>query len=249
MQVATAVRYWLVMPAAGAGRRLGEPTPKQYIELHGRAVIEWALAPYVRDPRCAGMVVALAPQDPYWPRLASRGLAAVRTVAGGSERAQSVAHALAALEPGAADADWVLVHDAARPCLAAADLDRLLGACAEHPVGGLLAVPLADTLKRAAPDGAVERTVERAGLWRAMTPQMFRYRALSLALREALAAGRLPTDEAQALEWTGARPLLVAGAASNIKITTAEDLRLATALLEGAPRPGSAPSAHQGASR
>ncbi|HTV50217.1 MAG TPA: 2-C-methyl-D-erythritol 4-phosphate cytidylyltransferase [Steroidobacteraceae bacterium] len=233
------MRYWLVMPAAGAGRRFGERLPKQYVEIHGRTVLEWALKPFVSDTRCAGITLALAAGDSHWPRLAARGLPGVQTVLGGAERGHSVEAALRALAGRAEPEDWVLVHDAARPCLPVADLERLLATAAEHPVGAVLAAPLADTLKRAQADGSIEGTIDRSGLWRALTPQMFRYQALRAALGAALAAGRLPTDEAQALEWQGAQPLLVPGSAANVKITTAEDLILARALLaarqQGAP--------------
>ena len=224
------MRYWLVMPAAGIGRRFGAERPKQYAMLRGRTVIEWALAPFLRDARCAGAMVALAAEDPYWPQIAPPG---VLSTAGGPERSHSVRNALAALAPRLGEPDWVLVHDAARPCLPAADLDRLLSQLDGHPVGGLLATPAADTLKRADASGCVAETVDRAGLWRALTPQMFRYAALCTALDRAHAAGRVPTDEAQALEWLGERPALISASAANLKITSAADLTVAAALLEG----------------
>jgi 2-C-methyl-D-erythritol 4-phosphate cytidylyltransferase len=139
---------------------------------------------------------------------------------------------LAALAEGANRDDWVLVHDAARPCLPRSDLDRLLGELATHSVGGLLATPAADTLKRADAARDVQQTVDRAGLWRALTPQMFRYGRLCEALDRAHAAGRIPTDEAQAIEWLGDHPKLVEGAAANLKITSAADLAIAAALLK-----------------
>ena len=226
-------RYWLVMPAAGAGRRFGADTPKQYAPLEGRTVIEWALAPFLGDARCARIVVALAPADEHFGRLPLRARATVTL--GGAERSESVRRALAVLASEARADDWVLVHDAARPCLTAQDLERLVGGLAAHRVGGLLAVRVADTIKRAAEQGQGARVVletqERAGLWRALTPQMFRYGALCGALDAAHAAGRTPTDEAQALEWQGERPVLIEGAASNLKVTTAEDLLLAAAIL------------------
>jgi 2-C-methyl-D-erythritol 4-phosphate cytidylyltransferase / 2-C-methyl-D-erythritol 2,4-cyclodiphosphate synthase len=251
------MRYWLVMPAAGSGQRFrggsepsaGRPstqpreTPKQYAELAGRTVIEWALEPFATDSRCAGIVVALCAGDPHWPRISAPRSA--QTVEGGAERAHSVRRGLAALAGRALPDDWVLVHDAARPCLAREDLDRLIAACEGHGVGGLLAAPVADTIKACEADGAVARTVDRTGLWRALTPQMFRYGALCAALDAAFTAGRSPTDEAQALEWTGARPIVVRGSARNLKITTAEDLTLAAAQLrnrsgEGAMQTGGA---------
>ena len=242
------MHYWLVMPAAGSGSRFGAASPKQYAKLAGRTVIEWALAPFLADPRCAGIVVALAPQDGEWAKIVARLRSAgqgeapgtpppVSTVTGGAHRSLSVRGALAALAGRAAADDWVLVHDAARPCLESPDLERLLAALASHSLGGLLATAAADTLKRAPAAGASDagarvcETVDRTLLWRALTPQMFRYDRLCRALDAAHAAQRFPTDEAQALEWQGEQPLLVPGATSNLKITTAEDLVLAAAIL------------------
>ena len=166
-------------------------------------------------------------------------------VAGGAERADSVLCGLAALaacgRDTARETDWVLVHDAARPCLSAADLDRLLAAGAAHPVGALLAAPVTDTLKSADEASCCERTVDRAALWRALTPQMFRFGPLRAALHAAQAAGRMPTDEAQAMEWQGARPLLVAAADSNIKITNRCDLAVAAAIIAAQQAAGDGP--------
>ena len=252
------MRYWLVMPAAGVGRRFGHVKPKQYAPLQGRTVIEWALAPFLTHPECAGAAISLASDDPYWTEVADRlarlpgRTAEIIVAGGGAERSQSVRKGLEALAARAAADDWVLVHDAARPCLSRHDLQQLLDSLRSHPVGGILATPAADTLKRASaagpasgptptpsssapapppPGPEIDQTVDRAGLWRALTPQMFRYKPLSDALDRALATGRLPTDEAQALEWTGAHPVLVQGSAANIKITSADDLVLAAALL------------------
>jgi 2-C-methyl-D-erythritol 4-phosphate cytidylyltransferase len=224
------VRYWLVMPAAGSGRRFGDRMPKQYAPLHGRTVLEWALAPFLSDGRCAGAVVVIAPTDTWWPKIAER-ISPVTVVQGGGERAESVRSGLQALTRKANPDDWVLVHDAARPCLSNADRDRLLEEAGAHAVGGLLAVRASETLKRAQNDQSVESTVERADLWRAGTPQMFRFGRLVEALDRALTAKRFPTDEAQALEWLGDHPLLVEGSAANIKVTSPEDLKIAEALL------------------
>jgi 2-C-methyl-D-erythritol 4-phosphate cytidylyltransferase len=252
------MRYWLVMPAAGVGRRFGNTKPKQYASLQGRTVIEWALAPFLNDPSCAGVSISLASDDPYWGDVADRlaklpGRTPELIVAGGGvERSHSVRKGLAALGTRAVADDWVLVHDAARPCLSPNDLQHLLDRLSSHRVGGILATPAADTLKRASAeprpipealnipgaDPEIAQTVDRAGLWRALTPQMFRYEMLCDALDRALATGRLPTDEAQALEWTGEHPVLVQGSAANIKITSADDLVLAAALLnarQGSP--------------
>jgi 2-C-methyl-D-erythritol 4-phosphate cytidylyltransferase len=233
------MRYWLVMPAAGVGRRFGTAMPKQYAPLQGRTVIEWALAPFLADPGCAGVSVSLASDDPYWGEIAARlakrpGRTPEIIIAGGrTERSHSVRKGLEALANRATSEDWVLVHDAARPCLSSADLRHMLEHLSAHPVGGILATPAADTLKRASGSSApsIDQTVDRAGLWRALTPQMFRYKMLCDALDRAFASGRLPTDEAQALEWVGEHPALVQGSAANIKITSADDLVLAAALL------------------
>ena len=228
------MHYWLVMPAAGIGRRFGGERPKQYAILRGRTVIEWALAPFLRDPRCAGAVVALVANDPYWRDIDPPG---VTVAPGGAERSHSVRNGLAALRGRAAPEDWVLVHDAARPCLPAQDLDRLVLQLQDHPVGGLLAAPASDTLKRADASLQVVETADRASLWRALTPQMFRHGALCQALDRAHDAGRLPTDESQAIEWLGLRPRLIEGSIANLKITRGADLALAAALLDAAQEP------------
>ncbi len=233
------MHYWVIMPAAGSGRRFGAQLPKQYAPLLNRTVIEWSLAPFTADPRCSGIVVALAAKDPWWPQVAARLPVAITTVGGGAQRSASVLNGLRALGTRADDRDWVLVHDAARPCLLRTDLTKLLRDLRDEETGGLLAAPGADTLKYAPPMGqtAVERTVDRTGLWRAMTPQMFRFGALRGALEAAHAAKRMPTDESQAMEWVGARPVLVEGAADNIKVTTAQDLVVAAAILNSRQPP------------
>jgi 2-C-methyl-D-erythritol 4-phosphate cytidylyltransferase len=236
------MHYWLVMPAAGAGQRFGADRPKQYAALAGRTVIEWALAPFLEDRRCARVVVALAPGDAHWAAVQARltthyagaTLPPIGIARGGAHRSVSVRSALAALSESAAAGDWVLVHDAARPCLPREDLERLLGQLAADPLGGLLAAPAADTLKCAQGADqarAVAHTVDRSQLWRALTPQMFRYGRLCAALDAAHAAGRFPTDEAQALEWQGEHPALIEGSASNLKITGSADLMMAAAIL------------------
>jgi len=225
-----AVRYWLVMPAAGSGRRFGHPLPKQYAPLCGRTVIEWALAPFIADARCAGVVVAIAAADSHWQRVAPR-LPSVEVAPGGAARSDSVRSALLVLSGRARADDWVLVHDAARPCLSVADRDRLLSELGSHSVGGLLATRAADTLKRAAENLSVAMTLDRTDLWRALTPQMFRYGPLCAALDAAKALERSPSDEAQAFEWLGEHPALIEGSAANLKVTSLSDLALAEALL------------------
>jgi 2-C-methyl-D-erythritol 4-phosphate cytidylyltransferase len=232
------MRYFVVIPAAGSGRRFSSSLPKQYAALGVSTVIEHALAPFESDPDCAGIMVAIAADDPWWPAIAARRSRLVDCAVGGEQRSHSVRNALRALASRARDDDWIMVHDAARPCFSTADLQTLKCELASHPVGGLLAVPLADTLKRALEPDAhvthVDATIDREGLWRAATPQVFRCGALLRALEAAINSGRTPTDEAQAIEWSGQRPRLVAGRADNIKVTTAEDLALATAILKTA---------------
>jgi 2-C-methyl-D-erythritol 4-phosphate cytidylyltransferase len=227
------VEYWLVVPAAGSGRRMGAETPKQYLTLAGATVLEHALAPFLADPRCRGAVVALAAGDARFPTLPVARHPKVRRAPGGAERRDSVEAGLAALAAaGAGEADWVLVHDAARPCLARADLERLLDALPASPDGALLAVPVADTLKRADDEGRSAGTVDRRGLWRALTPQAAPLGVLRAALRAAPGA----TDEASALEAAGRRPRLLPGAATNVKVTEPADLEFARLVLAGGIR-------------
>ena len=176
-------------------------------------------------------MVVLSAGDPHWPGWDTLAAKPVRTCEGGAERAHSVLAGLQALGPEVGDADWVLVHDAARPCLRHADLDRLLLRGRAHPVGALLAAPVRDTLKRAGADGTVVATEPREALWRALTPQLFQRGALTRALQAARAAGAAVTDEASALERLGLAPLLVEGAADNIKVTEPADLALAEFVL------------------
>lgn len=234
-------RFWAVVPAAGHGSRMGGPVPKQYLPLNGRPVIVHTVERLAAHPRIAGLVVALALEDPHWERLALRAEVALEkplwTAPGGAERCHSVLNGLRVLAGHAAADDWVLVHDAARPCVRPEDLDRLMDALATHPCGGLLGLPVKDTMKRVDAAGAVRETVDRTDLWHALTPQMFRLAALRAALEDALAADVQVTDEASAMERIGCRPQMVAGHADNLKITRPEDLDLArlylTRQLEG----------------
>lgn len=220
-------RHWVIVPAAGRGARMATGQPKQYLPLLGRTLIEWSLQPFVAEARIAGIVVVLAAGDRYFETLSVSGR--VRVAHGGAERADSVRAGLQALAEAAGD-DWVLVHDAARPCLRAEDLQALMETLAGDAVGGLLASPVTDTLKQA--DGQkVVATVPRANLWRAFTPQMFRYALLSEALQQAHVSKISVTDEAAAVERLGYAPRLVAGHADNIKITLPEDLVTAELIL------------------
>lgn len=224
--------FWAVIPAAGVGRRMGSTIPKQYLDLAGRTVIEHTLARFIADERISGVVVALDPADGYWNDTAFATHPRVLRVDGGAERCHSVRNALTVLADRAHTQDWVLVHDAARPCLQAADLDRLIETLRDDAVGGLLGIPVRDTMKRNDGAGRIAETVERSSLWHAYTPQMFRLGLLQLALDAALAAGALVTDDASAMERLGYAPRLIEGHADNIKITRAEDLPLAQFYLQ-----------------
>ena len=235
------MRFWAVIPAAGVGRRMGGgDRPKQYRLLQGRPVLAWALERLLADPRVEGAVVAVAATDPYWDELTVTHDKPVHRVDGGAERRDSVRAALGWLEGRAEAADRVLVHDAVRPCLSRGELERLLDEGGDAPDGALLATPVRDTLKSAGEAQEVARTVSRAGLWQAQTPQLFPLGRLARALDDALAAGAEVTDEAQAVERDGGRPRLVLGEASNLKITHQADLDLAAAVLaaQGAAEEG-----------
>lgn len=222
-------KIFAFIPAAGQGSRMGEGVPKQYLPLAGRPLLHHAVAVLAASRRIHRVAVILSPDDGRWAALPQpwpRGRVEAVPV-GGTTRAQSVANALAHFAEDARDDDWALVHDAARPCLAEASLGRLIDAVADDTCGGLLAHPVADTLKRGDRHGRVVETVSREGLWRAQTPQVFRYGLL----RRALAARPDATDEAQAVEALGEHPRLVAGEADNFKVTYPEDLALAERIL------------------
>ena len=217
--------FWAVIPAAGVGARMAADRPKQYLQLGGRTILEHSLGCFLDQPSLKGLVVSLAVDDPYWPNLACAADPRIQRADGGAERSGSVLNALLQLNAlGAGDDDWVLVHDAARPNLSREDLDTLLMQLADDPVGGLLAVPARDTLKRVDKRGRVVETIDRSLIWQAYTPQMFRLGALHRALADSLVADALITDEASAMEWSGQAPRLVEGRADNIKVTRPEDL-------------------------
>ena len=211
---------------------MNAPIPKQYLDLAGQPVIDWSLRLFLDHSRISGVFVSLDPRDEYWSQTAFAGNRQVRALDGGTERCHSVLNVLDLLVRNTDGGDWVLVHDAARPCLRRDDLDRLLTRMACHPVGGLLGVPVRDTMKQVGEGSAVRRTVPRNDLWHAFTPQMFRLGLLHRALRAVLAKGDLVTDDASAVELLGLAPLLVEGHADNIKITRPEDLALAAFYLE-----------------
>ncbi|HET6493307.1 MAG TPA: 2-C-methyl-D-erythritol 4-phosphate cytidylyltransferase [Burkholderiales bacterium] len=225
-------KYFALIPAAGSGSRMGRQLPKQYLALSGRPLIHYPLARLCAQAEIEQVFVVLAPGDRHFPRFDWRQFSPKLEplYCGGETRAASVFNGLLAARDAIASSDWVLVHDAARPCLGAAELERLMTELAQDETGGLLAVPVADTLKRANRERQVVQTEARDQLWQAQTPQMFRYRLLLEALRAADHA--LVTDEARAIEDLGLKPRLVMGDARNIKVTYPQDLALAELILK-----------------
>ncbi|MBP1019185.1 2-C-methyl-D-erythritol 4-phosphate cytidylyltransferase [Serratia fonticola] len=213
-----------VLPAAGIGSRMQADCPKQYLTIGHQTILEHAIHALLRHPRITQVIVAISPEDQQFKTLPIASDPRVLVTEGGQQRADSV---LAGLQL-AGNVHWVLVHDAARPCLHPDDLERLLAITAHSKVGGILAAPVRDTMKRAqVGQSIISHTVERQDLWHALTPQLFPLELLKLCLQRALDEGATVTDEASALEHCGYHPLLVAGRADNIKVTRPEDLALA----------------------
>lgn len=223
---------WALVPAAGVGTRMGADRPKQYLPLFGRPILQFTLERLGSYAPLRGIFVGLSPDDKFWSTLPPHLPKVLGTFPGGHERAHTVLNGLKTLLAHAASHDWVMVHDAARPCVRHGDIDRLLSAVDRHPDGGLLGLPLADTVKRVDPMGHVVETVPRVGLWRALTPQLFPVARLRRALEAAVQQGATITDEAAAIELDGGHPRMVAGHADNIKITLPADIELAEMILK-----------------
>ncbi len=224
------IKYWAVVPAAGVGKRMNADRPKQYLPLLDKTVIEHTLMRLLKADVFSAVAVSISEEDPYWPELDIASNEKVITAAGGKERADSVLSALKAIRTLASDDDWVLVHDAARPCITTIDIIHLINSLKTDDVGGILALSSHDTLKNVQGDFIVE-TLDRRHIWRALTPQMFRYGLLKSAL-EAAEGNPAITDEASALELKGLQPKIVEGRPDNIKITRPEDLALAQFYME-----------------
>ncbi len=216
-----------ILPAAGTGTRLGDARPKQYLDVGGQPMISHSINVLAAIPRISRVVVVLSAQDAHWDSLMAGRSRAEALRVGGATRGESVRNALRELAASCAPEDWMLVHDAARPCIRAPLIEQFLDELVDDPVGGLLALPSADTLKSADDAQRVERTLPRENVWRAQTPQMFRLRDLLPSLEKMPDA----TDEAQAIEGRGLQPRLVLGDSANIKVTYAPDLALAEMLL------------------
>jgi len=225
-------QVWAIVPAAGIGARMLADRPKQYLPLEGKTVIEHTLHRLASHPRINGIIVAIAEHDPYWPTLTLPLNCPVHVVSGGIVRADSVFNALQYLLTLSTENPWVLVHDAARPCLRHQDIDQMLMVLTTHNVGGILGIPVNDTVKRVNTQHEITDTVCRQGLWRASTPQMFRMQALTAALNSAKQQHLIMTDEASAMELAGLKPMMVEGHSDNIKITVPQDLALASLFLQ-----------------
>ncbi len=224
---------WVVVPAAGIGARVGGDKPKQYQTLHGKAILEWTLERLLNIPCIAGVVVVLASDDTWWSTLSVAHHQRIITTTGGDTRAHSVINGIKALPNTVANNDWLLVHDAARPCVTQAEISKLIEAVQHSAVGGLLALPVTDTIKHVNDAAEVEKTLNRNQLWRALTPQMFPRQLLLDALKTHVATAHLITDESSAIEAQGLQPLVVTGSEQNIKVTWPEDLALAAFYLQG----------------
>jgi 2-C-methyl-D-erythritol 4-phosphate cytidylyltransferase len=227
-------QYFAVIPAAGSGSRFGAPLPKQYLKINGLPLIRHTVEALLADARIARVVVVLSPEDRDWcadcmPADGQHRVSIIRI--GGTTRAESVFNGINWLrqQPNVNYDDWVLVHDAARPCLSVSQIDALISSLTDDPVGGLLAIPVADTVKRSDSDDRVAATVDRRQLWQAQTPQMFRLELLQKALGAVDLA--LATDESAAIEALGHAPKLIPGSLSNLKVTYPADLPLAAAII------------------
>lgn len=217
-----------VVVAAGVGSRMGATTPKQYLMLGGKTMLEMSVEAMLVESRIDKLIVVISPSDLIGQTITFNDPRVEVARVGGTTRAMSVKNGIAYSAAGAGD--WVLIHDAARPCLLADDLSKLIDTCMSEDQGGILAVPVNDTLKAVNEDGEIERTVPRDGMWAAQTPQMFKADILIDALDK---AGSAVTDEASALEFVGLKPMIIEGTSTNLKVTRPEDLWIAQAILDG----------------
>ncbi len=224
-------KYWAIIPAAGVSSRMAHDLPKQYLKIADKTIIEHALKNFLAHDSIFKIVVVLNKNDQHWQNLPISTSSKIITAVGGEQRSDSVLAGLNSITKLADAEDWVLVHDAARPCLTRQDLNKLLEELHEHSVGGLLGIPARDTLKKVIDDHQVIATIDRHEIWQAQTPQMFRYGLLLRALQDAKAKHVTVTDDASAIELLGLQPKIVLGQFSNLKVTTREDLKLAQFIL------------------
>jgi 2-C-methyl-D-erythritol 4-phosphate cytidylyltransferase len=223
-------RFHVVIPAAGSGSRMGANTPKQYLNLHGKTLIQHVIKVFDQSARINTIHILINQEDVHWRSTYLNSSSKLQIhYCGADTRAGTVLNGLEAIQDQVNSDDWILVHDAARPGLSNLLLNQLISTLENDTVGGLLAMPIADTLKRADVEQRVEETIPRNGLWQAQTPQMFRYSTLKKALTE---FNGTPTDEAEAIEALGLKPQLVTGELRNLKVTYPQDLAVLSALLE-----------------
>ncbi len=231
----SAEKVWLVIPAAGVGKRMQATIPKQYLKINDKTIIEHTVDCFTKHPDITGIVVAVDSEDPFWNHLNINTFKIpLYTVEGGAERYESVNRALEylALVEGVDENNWIMVHDAARPCLSQEDLNKLLELRNSNSVGGILAIPVRDTMKRTGKtNNTIVKTEVRDGLWHALTPQLFRLGVLRKALEHCLKKGLIVTDESSAIEAMGEFPEVVEGRSSNIKVTRPEDLEYVSWIL------------------
>jgi 2-C-methyl-D-erythritol 4-phosphate cytidylyltransferase len=228
-------RYWIVIPAAGVGKRIqastANNTPKQYLQIQGRTILEHTIVRLQQINNLAGIVLVLGENDDWWSQLNATLPGEIITTTGGEQRANSVYNGLQALKNVASAKDWILVHDAIRPCVSLQDISTLCSELTDMETGGLLASPVRETLKKVSSNMMVESTVPREDYWLAATPQMFRYGVLIEAIEKALLDNVQITDEAHAMEYAGHSVKVVQGSADNIKITHVEDIFMAQQIL------------------
>lgn len=227
----SATNYWAIVPAAGSGQRFGAELAKQFHSIGDRLVADHTLSRLLCISKLQKILVPCDTNAEHWAQVSAVADPRVELLGGGAERVHSVLNGLRALSDIAASDDWVLVHDMARPCITSADINKLIEQLDGHPVGGILAAPISDTLKRVTPDNALEKTLDRSDYRAAQTPQMFRYGLLVRALEAMLEKHQVPTDEASAIEYLGESAMVVEGRRDNIKITHREDLIIAQAIM------------------
>lgn len=224
-------KYFAIIPAAGIGARMNADCPKQYLKIHDEMILQRVVNIFSRIPQIQKIIVALHPDDHWWPTLQLSHPEKVMTVIGGKERVDSVLLALQFLKNTANENDFILVHDAVRVGITEENILNLIAESKDHVVGGLLGLPIVDTIKKVDDNNCVEKTISRENLWAAQTPQCFRYALLTEAIQHALSEKQMITDESSAIEYQGHHPIMIMGDVRNFKITFPEDLLLAEKLL------------------
>lgn len=222
----------MVIAGGGSGKRMNRRVPKQYLEISGKTVIEHSMNAFLNHDMVSGVVVVTPPDDARWKAVEPTHPKFLCRIEGGKERCDSVLSGLNILQAHVGIDDWVLVHDAARPCISKALIDKLVKKVMRHPVGGILGLPVTETMKKTGPKDTIIQSVAKENMWRAQTPQMFRLNSLRSALTDLKQREVIVADEASAMEFVGMRPLIVKGLEANLKITTPSDLPLAEYFLE-----------------